>query len=144
MSTSKFCVNVFSSQQGHILLDSPLYSGLRVDGTIPKLGGLYGSPSKRHLGGCAIYSETIVKTYSPTLTCYVICVSHPSTVSGILAVLDLESQGLRVEGKRCSVGIPHLAGGCSCGIPKTKSLPCCPSPAVLFQVPKRLRGVKKT
>ena len=26
------------------------YSGLRVDGTITEVGGLYGSPSKRHLG----------------------------------------------------------------------------------------------
>ena len=32
------------------------HSGLRVDGTsYPKLGDLYGPPSKRHLGVCAIH-----------------------------------------------------------------------------------------
>ena len=33
---------------------------LRVDGTDPKLGGLYGPPSKGHHGVCAICSETTV------------------------------------------------------------------------------------
>ena len=36
------------------------YSGFGVDGTIPKFGGLYGAPSKRHIGVCAFCSETTV------------------------------------------------------------------------------------
>ena len=35
-------------------------SGFRIDGTIPKLGGLYGPSSKRYLQVCAIYSKTTV------------------------------------------------------------------------------------
>ena len=34
-----------------------MYSGLRVDGA---KGGLYGPLYKRHLGGCAIYSQSTV------------------------------------------------------------------------------------
>lgn len=32
----------------------PFFGGFGTDGTIPKLGGSYGSPSKRHLRVCAI------------------------------------------------------------------------------------------
>ena len=37
------------------------YSGLRVDGTEPNVGGLYEPPCKGHLEVCAIYSETTVR-----------------------------------------------------------------------------------
>ena len=49
---------------------SPMYSGFQniVDweqmAQSPK-GGLYGPPSKRHIGVCAIYSETTVKEWKP-------------------------------------------------------------------------------
>ena len=40
------------------------YSDFRVDGAIPKFGGLDGPPIyKTHLGGCAIYSETTVRSW---------------------------------------------------------------------------------
>lgn len=40
------------------------YSGFRVDLTIPKFGGLYRAPSKRHPWTCAIYSATIALALS--------------------------------------------------------------------------------
>ena len=40
-----------------------------IDGTLPKLGGLYGSPSKRHLGVCTIHSETTVFLFNVFFIC---------------------------------------------------------------------------
>ena len=39
----------------------------RVDGTIPKFGGLYGPLCKGHLGGCAICSEITILGFITSL-----------------------------------------------------------------------------
>ena len=54
-------------QHSHVSSLPQLHTVDQGDGTIPKVGGLYGSPSTGHLGVCAIYSETTVTFYTPHL-----------------------------------------------------------------------------
>ena len=56
-SAGQFCWLYSAARQVPLSLERvTCYSGLRVDGTDPNVG-LFGPPSKGHLGVCAIYSQ---------------------------------------------------------------------------------------